>query len=70
MKEEIRREETRNIESYITRLEDLLSKQPTRQRKIVNSTNNNIAGPNTGHLPNFSTSNIIDTQLFKKDSGN
>lgn len=69
MKEEIRREETRNIESYVERLEKLLSQKPERQRKIANNTKNNVAGVNTGHVPNFSTSNIINTQLWKKDDG-
>lgn len=69
MKEGIRREETRNIESYVERLEKLLSQTPERRRKIGNNTGNNVAGVNTRHLPNFSTSNIINTQLWKKDSG-
>lgn len=69
MKEEIRREETRNIGSYVERLEKLLSQKSERQRKIANNTGNNVAGVNVGHLPNFSTSNIINTKLWKKDDG-
>lgn len=70
MKESIKREDNRNMESYISRLEALLSKAPERQRKIGNSVNN-VAGRDTKHLPNFSNSNIINSQLWKKDnSGN
>ena len=65
MKEPIKREDTRNIESYTKRLEELLSQIP-RQHKIGHNINNNVAGINTKHLPNFSTSHIIDSQLWKK----
>lgn len=67
MKEEIRREDTRNFESYVERLEKLLSQPSERQRKMGNS-GNNIAGFDTKHLPNFSTSSIIDPQLWKKNN--
>jgi hypothetical protein len=70
MKEIIRREETRNIESYVERLEMLLSQKPKKEYKIANQTGNNIAGVDTKHLPHFSSSNIINPVLWKKDNGN
>lgn len=68
MKEGIGREETRNLEPYIQRLEKLLAQSSDRQHKIGNTTGNNVAGNNTKHLPNFSTNSIIDSQLWKKDN--
>lgn len=69
MKEPIKREDARSIESYVDRLEQLLARTPARQHKIGHDITNNVAGFNTKHLPNFSTSNIIDSQLWKKESG-
>jgi len=65
MKDQIRREDTRSLESYVERLERLLAQPKERQHKIGNTTNNNVAGFNTKHLPNFSTSSIINPQLWK-----
>jgi len=68
MKEGIRREETRELDSLIDRLERSLSAVSSdRQRKIQNP--KNVAGNNVSHLPTMTSSSIVDSIFWKKDSG-
>ena len=64
MHNEIKREDTRNLEAYISRLQDALSKT-ARKHKINNLSNKNVGGQNTGHIPYFSNSSIINSSLWK-----
>lgn len=69
MKEGIRREETRALDSLIDRLEQSLQTVSSDRQRKIQTNQKNIAGTNVSHLPIMTSSNIVDSVFWKKDSG-